>query len=102
MSPTPLLPPSPGPLLDSALILAIQLLVARHPNLLLPDDVQRIRPLPSLRAARAIVRLIDMLLAELAHYSALDDLDDAGPALDAHHAPDPVATTAGDDDDIPF
>jgi hypothetical protein len=63
---------SPIPLLEVALTLAIQLLIARHPDLLLPDDVPRIRAPPTLRSARAIVALGDALLGELAHYDALD------------------------------
>jgi hypothetical protein len=64
--------PNPVALLEAALALAIQLLIARHPDLILPDDVPRIHPPPTLRSARAIVALGNALLAELAHY---DDLD---------------------------
>jgi hypothetical protein len=82
---------SPIPLLEVALSLAIQLLIARHPDLLLPDDVPRIRAPPSLRSARAIVALGDALLGELARYDALD------PPLGARHA-----RTGHAGDDFPF
>jgi hypothetical protein len=82
---------SPIPLLEAALTLAIQLLIARHPDLLLPDDVPRIRAPPTLRCARAIVALGDALLAELARYDALD------PPVGVHNA---RAGTAADD--FPF
>ena len=72
MAPKLLRSPSPAPLLEAALALTIQLLVARHPDLLLPDTVPRIRPPPGLRNARAIVALSDALLAELAQYDALE------------------------------
>jgi hypothetical protein len=79
---------SPIPLLEAALALAIQLLIARHPDLLLPDDVPRIRAPPSLRSARAIVSLGNALLAQLAQYDALD--------------PPAGVRGAGGVDDIPF
>jgi hypothetical protein len=82
---------SPIPLLEVALTLATQLLIARHPDLLLPDDVPRIRAPPSLRSARAIVALVDALLGELAHYDALD------PPAGVRHARDATATN-----DLPF
>jgi hypothetical protein len=94
--------PSPVPLLDSALALALELLVARHPDLLLPNDVPRLRPPPSLRAARAIVGLIEMMLAELARYSECDVHGDAAPVLRNHRAPTQGAAAPGSDDDIPF
>src|SRR5262249_3243564 len=59
-------------LLEAALALAIQLLIARHPDLLLLDDVPRLRPPPFLCAARAIVALGNALLGELAHDNVLD------------------------------
>jgi hypothetical protein len=102
MNPMPRRSPSPVPLLDSALVLALELLVARHPDLLLPPDVPRLRPPPTLRAARAIVGLIEMLLAELARYSELDIHGDAAPALLNHRAPEQVANAPVPDDDIPF
>jgi hypothetical protein len=102
MNPKPQRSPSPVPLLDSALLLALELLVARHPDLLLPDDVPRLRPPPSLRAARAIVGLIEILLGELARYSELDIHGDAVPALRNHRAPEHVAAAPVPDDDIPF
>jgi hypothetical protein len=97
MNTTPLCLPSPVPLLETALSLAVQLLIARHPDLLLPEDVPRIRSPPSLRGARAIVSLINVLFAELARYSALDAHGEP-PAL-VHPASEPPATAT---DDIPF
>ncbi|MFO0579676.1 MAG: hypothetical protein U1A78_37225 [Polyangia bacterium] len=88
MAQPPLRSPSPTALLEAALALAIQLLIARHPDLLLPNDVPRIRPAPDLRNARAIVALGNALLGEIARYDALE-LRVAGPANDAA-------------DDIPF
>jgi hypothetical protein len=73
LAPTPSQhPPSPLPLLEVSLLLAVQLLIARHPDLLLPDDVPRIRAPPILRSAHAIVALANTLLGELGHYDALD------------------------------
>lgn len=102
MNPKPRRSPSPVPLLDSALLLALELLVARHPDLLLPDDVPRLRPPPSLRAARAIVGLIEMLLGELARYSELDICGDAMPAPRNHRTSEQAANAPVPDDDIPF
>src|SRR5262249_1601225 len=88
MAPNTLRSPSPAPLLEAALALAIQLLIARHPDLLLPDSVPRIRPPPGLRNPRPIAALANALLAELAHYDALEP---------------PAATPATDaSDEIPF
>jgi hypothetical protein len=82
-------PPSlnPVPLLETALALAIQLLIARHPELLLPDDVPRIRPPPTLRSAHAIVALSNALLAELDRYDALE------PPVGVDTPHDPERTT---------
>jgi hypothetical protein len=102
MNPKPRRSPSPVPLLDSALLLALELLVARHPDLLLPDDVPRLHPPPSLRAAQAIVGLIEMLLGELARYSELDISGDAGPDPRNHRAPQHAVAAPIPDDDIPF
>lgn len=88
MAPSPLRSPCPVALLEAALALAIQLLIARHPDLLLPDDVPRIRPPPGLRNARAIAALANTLLGELARYQALD-------------LPVP-SVAAAEPDDIPF
>jgi hypothetical protein len=90
------LSPSPVPLLDTALALAVQLLIARHPDLLLPDDVPRIRAPPGLRRARAIVTLVNLLLGELAYYDALEQAVDARPPARVR---DSVLDPA---DDIPF
>ena len=88
--------PSPVPLLDAALALGVQLLIARHPDLLLPDNVPRIRAPPSLRRARAIVGLVNVLLGERAYYEALEQAVDARPPARVR---DSVLDPA---DDIPF
>ena len=100
MNATPPCSPSPVPLLETALVLAAQLFIARHPDLLRPDDDPRNRPLPTLRAARALVGLVEVLLGELARYQALEADEHPGPHLPIHRVPDSDATTP--DNDIPF
>lgn len=79
--------PDPAPLLEAALLASAQMLIARHPDLLLPPDVEVLRPTPPLRAARALIGLINALLGTLADYTAIQN-----PPL-----PSPTA-----DDEIPF
>jgi hypothetical protein len=79
--------PDPAPLLEAALLASAQLLIARHPDLLLPPDVPRLRPPPPLRAASALLGLIDTLLGALVDYNALQ-----APPL-----PSAIA-----DDELPF
>src|SRR6185437_4116801 len=63
--------PDPAPLLEAALLASAQMLIARHPDLLLPPDVAVLRPPPPLRAARALLGLIDTLLGALVDYNAI-------------------------------
>jgi hypothetical protein len=79
--------PDPAPLLEAALLASAQMLIARHPDLLLPPDVPRLRPPPPLRAARALLGLIDTLLGALVDYTAVQ-------------TPPLPSSTA--DDEIPF
>ncbi len=48
--------PEPLTLIDATLLFTVQVLVARHPELLLPPEVTVLHPPPGLRAAR---RLLD-------------------------------------------
>jgi hypothetical protein len=64
--------PNPAPLLEAALLISAQMLIARHPDLLLPPDVAVLRPPPPLRAARALLGLIDALLGALVDYTAIE------------------------------
>jgi hypothetical protein len=84
-------------LLEAALVLAVQLLVARHPDLLLPEDMPRIRPPPGLNSARAIVALVNVLLAEIARY---DDLERHADPAGLENGRATICTAAVDD--IPF
>jgi hypothetical protein len=63
--------PDPAPLLEAVLLASAQMLIARHPDLLLPPDVPVLRPPPPLRAARALIGLINALLGALGDYNAL-------------------------------
>lgn len=75
-------------LFDGVLALAIQLLIAANPDLLLPPEAAP-RPLPRrLRQARELFDLVRELHISLERYR-----------LDAH--PDVALTTTGDDD-FPF
>lgn len=66
-------PPDPAPLLEAALLASAQMLIARHPDLLLPHDVPRLRPPQTLRAAQAVMGLLEALLGALADYNATRD-----------------------------
>jgi hypothetical protein len=84
--------PEPLALIDATLLFAVQVLIARHPELLLPPEVPVLRPPPGLRAARRLL----------------------GGIREVHHAitayRDCLPTAPGDtwtfredaDDDIPF
>jgi hypothetical protein len=74
--------PDPAPLLEAALLASAQMLVARHPDLLLPPDVPRLRPPPPLRAARALLGLIDTLLGALVDYNAIQTPPLSSPTAD--------------------
>jgi hypothetical protein len=84
--------PEPLALLDATLLFLVQVLIAQHPDLLLPPELPEPRPPPGLRAAQ---RLLDGV-RELHH------------ALDAYRAMLPEArATEGRgaisaEDDIPF
>jgi hypothetical protein len=84
----------PLTLIDATLLFSVQVLIAHHPELLLPPEVPVLRPPPGLRAARHILEMIRELHHALETYRAF--LPEATP-----HAPsDAAALTA--DDDIPF
>lgn len=80
-------PPDPAPLLEAALLASAQMLIARHPDLLLPPDVPRLRPPQTLRAARAVMGLVEALLGALVEYNAMNNPSLPAPATN---------------DDIPF
>jgi hypothetical protein len=85
--------PEPLALIDATLLFTVQVLLARHPQLLLPPEVPVLHPSPALRAAR---RLLDGI-REL--HRALETYRDVLPrAPGDHHRP------LGEDDlhDIPF
>lgn len=64
------------PLLESALLFVIQLLIAQHPDLLAPpEEATTMRPAPPLRAAH---RILDAV-RELNH--ALDSYRDVLPSM---------------------
>jgi len=96
-STTPL--PDPGPLLEAALLAGAQLLIAHHPDLLLPPEVSLLRPPPPLRAARALLGLINALLGALVDYNALQS---APPPPSSFPPPPPSAPDCDESDDIPF
>ncbi len=84
--------PEPLALIDATLLFAVQVLIARHPDLLLPPEVPVLHPPPGLRAARRL----------------LDGIRDLHRTIVAYR--DCVPTAPGDnptsrdavDDDIPF
>jgi hypothetical protein len=79
--------PDPGrlPLLEETTLCAIQLLIARHPDLLAaPEEVDLLDAEPPLRAAHRLVDALRELTSALASYrDALHDVDEPGPG--AHH-----------------
>jgi hypothetical protein len=84
--------PEPLALIDATLLFAVQVLVARHPELLLPPEVPVLHPPPGLRAARRL----------------LDGIRDLHRAITVYR--DCLPTVPGDtptprdavDDEIPF
>ena len=77
-------PPSSAlPILDNLLALAVQLLIADNPDLLLPPEVTVLRPSRRLAAARAVVALL-----RETHYALVAYGDESrprrprGPAFD--------------------
>lgn len=84
--------PEPLALIDATLLFAVQVLIARHPELLLPPEVSVLRPPPGLRAARRLLDGIRELLGAIAVYRdclPTAPLDDSTPREAV-------------DDDIPF
>lgn len=87
---TPISLPIPEPLalIDATLLFLVQVLLAKHPELLAPPDEPRARPPPALRAARRI----------------LDAIREAHHAIESYRAtlPDTLSPDDRTDDDIPF
>lgn len=79
--------PDPAPLLEAALLAGAQMLIARHPDLLLPPEVPRRRPPHTLRTARAVMGLVEALLGALGEYNAINN---------------PAVPSSAARDDIPF
>ncbi len=77
--------PEPLALLDATLLFLVQVLIAQHPDLLLPTDLPEPRPPPPICAAKRL----------------LDRVRELHQALDAYRAVLPEARAAADDD-IPF
>jgi hypothetical protein len=76
-------------LLEASLLFVIQLLIARHPDLLAaPEEAEDIRPDPPLYGARRILAAVRELNNALDGYRAV-----------LHQLPRP---TLDSDDDIPF
>jgi len=81
--------PEPLALIDATLLFAVQVLVARHPELLLPPEVPVLHSPPGLRSARLL----------------LDGIRDLHHAMEAYRALLPATPEEGRgelDDDIPF
>lgn len=84
--------PDPLALVDAALAFTVQVLIAQHPELLLPPEIPVLYPPPGLRAAHHVLDAIKKLHRALESYQAI--------------AAEPVPCTAGPApqrvDDIPF
>jgi hypothetical protein len=83
--------PEPLALLDATLLFLVQILIAQHPDLLLPPELPEPRPPPGLRAAQRL----------------LDGVRELHQALDIYRAVLPEARAAEGrggtaEDDIPF
>lgn len=84
--------PEPLALIDATLLFTVQVLIARHPELLLPPEMPVLHPPPGLRAARHL----------------LDGIRDLHRAIEAYRDYVPSASGEGHgsdtklDDDIPF
>lgn len=63
--------PDPLALIDATLTFTVQVLIAAHPELLLPPEVPILRPLPGLRAARHVLAAIRELHHALESYQAI-------------------------------
>jgi len=83
--------PEPLALIDATLLFTVQVLIARHPELMLPPEVAVLHPPPGLRAAR---RLLDGI-REL--HRAIETYRYVLPQALGDHCP-----ADGGDDDIPF
>jgi hypothetical protein len=66
-------------LIQSTLALAVQLLIADNPLLLLPPEVQVLRPPARLRCARDLVALCGELMDAVRAYRALGPNSQAAP-----------------------
>ncbi len=84
--------PEPIALIDATLLFAVQVLLARHPELLLPPEVVVLHPPPGLRAARCLLDGIREL------HRAIETYRDALPGAARDHRLD----RADDFDEIPF
>ena len=84
--------PEPIALIDATLLFAVQVLLARHPELLLPPEVVVLHPPPGLRAARCLLDGIREL------HRAIETYRDALPGATGDH----WSARADDFDDIPF
>ena len=79
--------PEPLALIDATLLFLIQVLLAKHPDLVAPpDEPPEHRPPPALRTARHI----------------LDAIREVHYALETYRALLPDTISTGDADDIPF
>ncbi|MGH7345506.1 MAG: hypothetical protein ACREK4_11385 [Candidatus Rokuibacteriota bacterium] len=87
--------PEPLALLDATLLFLIQVLLARHPDLLAPPEAPVVHPAPGLRAARRIFDAVREVHHALEIYSVVPL--DAPEFSDDAHRPENVP-----DDDIPF
>jgi hypothetical protein len=67
----PLCLPDPLALIDATLTFTVQVLIAQHPELLLPPEVPILRPPPGLRAARHVLTAIKELHHVLESYQAM-------------------------------
>lgn len=83
--------PEPLALIDATLLFTVQVLIARHPELLLPPEMPVLHPPPGLRAARRLLDGIrDLHRAIDAYRDLLPEAGgDRGPAyeLDAEEIP---------------
>jgi hypothetical protein len=84
--------PEPLALIDATLLFTVQVLIAQHPELLLPPEVPVLHPPPGLRAARRLLDGIRDLHRAIVAYR------DCLPAAPGHN-PTPRDVI---DDDIPF
>jgi hypothetical protein len=87
--------PEPLALIDATLLFTVQILIARHPQLLLPPEVPVLHPSTGLRAAR---RLLDGI-REL--HRAIETYRDFFPCAPGDHV-DHRPTGEDDFNDIPF